>query len=126
MNLFELKKRIENNLLIINDNIDKCVIKVSNEDIENVNNLLKTNDFEMLKQCSNEMDDIINGIIINIDNELKKLLQESIKENDLFCRKEILNRIIYITNSIRYEEENKPYFMKIIKQIYVNINGDEL
>lgn len=126
MNLYDLKNRIKNNLLIINDNIDRCVIKVSNDDIENVNNLLETDDLEMLKQCSNEMDDIINGIIIGIDNELKKLLEESTKENDLVSRKEILDKIISITDSIKYETENKSYFMGIIKKIYININGEDL
>jgi len=126
VNLYDLKNRIKNNLLIINDNIDRCVIKVSNDDIENVNNLLETDDLEMLKQCSNEMDDIINGIIIGIDNELKKLLEESTKENDLVSRKEILDKIISITDSIKYETENKSYFMGIIKKIYININGEDL
>lgn len=126
VNLYDLKNRIKNNLLIINDNLDRCVIKVSGEDIEKVNNLLETDDLEMLKQCSNEMDDIINGIIINIDSELKKILEESTKENDLVSRKEILDKIISITDSIKYETENKSYFMGIIKKIYININGEDL
>ena len=36
------------------------------------------------------------------------------------------DKIIYIANSIKYEEENKSYFMGLIKQIYSNIDGDEL
>lgn len=126
MDLYDLKNRIKNNLLIINDNRDRCVIKVSDEDIEKVNSLLETDDIEMLKQCSYEMDDIINGIIISVDNELKKLLEESTKEKDLVSRKEILNKIISITDSIKYETENKSYFMGIIKEIYINIDGDDL
>lgn len=106
--------------------MDRCVIKVSNEDIENVNNLLETDDIEMLKQCSYEMDDIINGIIISIDNELRNLLEESTKEKSLISRKEILDKIISIADSIKHEDENKLYFMGVIKQIYININGDDL
>lgn len=126
MNLYDVKNRIKNNLLIINDNRNRCVIKVSDEDIENVNKLLESDDLEMLVQCSNEMDDIINGIIINIDNELRKLLQESVMDNDIIYRKEILDKIISITDSIKYEGENKSYFMGVIKKIYINIDGDDL
>lgn len=126
MDLDEVKNKIRNNLLIINDNIERCVIKVSNKDIENVNNLLETDDFDNLIQCSYEMDDIINGIMINIDNELKLILEESTKVNDLISRRKILDKVISITNSIKYETLNKSYFMKIIKNIYINIDGDNL
>lgn len=126
MDLDEVKNKIRNNLLIINDNIERCVIKVSNKDIENVNNLLETDDFDNLMQCSYEMDDIINGIMINIDNELKLILEESTKVNDLISRRKILDKVISITNSIKYETLNKSYFMKIIKNIYINIDGDNL
>lgn len=126
MDLDEVKNKIRNNLLIINDNIERCVIKVSNKDIENVKNLLETDDFDNLMQCSYEMDDIINGIMINIDNELKLILEESTKVNDLISRRKILDKIISITNSIKYETLNKSYFMKIIKNIYINIDGDNL
>lgn len=126
MDLDEVKNKIRNNLLIINDNIERCVIKVSNKDIENVNSLLETDDFDNLMQCSYEMDDIINGIMINIDNELKLILEESTKVNDLISRRKILDKIISITNSIKHETLNKSYFMKIIKNIYINIDGDNL
>lgn len=126
MDLDEVKNKIRNNLLIINDNIERCVIKVSNKDIENVKNLLETDDFDNLIQCSYEMDDIINGIMINIDNELKLILEESTKVNDLISRRKILDKVISITNSIKYETLNKSYFMKIIKNIYINIDGDNL
>lgn len=112
--------------MIINDNMDRCFIKVSLDDINKVNELINTDCVDMLEQCSNEMDDIINGIIINIDNELKELLNKSKENNDLIVRKEIFDKIISIANSIKYEEENKSYFMGLIKQIYSNIDGDEL
>jgi len=126
VDLVSLKERIRNNLLIINDNKDRCFIKVSLDDINKVNELINTDCVDMLEQCSNEMDDIINGIIINIDNELKDLLNKSKENNDLIVRKEIFDKIISIANSIKYEEENKSYFMGLIKQIYSNIDGDEL
>lgn len=112
--------------MIINDNMDRCFIKVSLDDINKVNELINTDCVDMLEQCNNEMDDIINGIIINIDNELKDLLNKSKENNDLIVRKEIFDKIISIANSIKYEEENKSYFMGLIKQIYSNIDGDEL
>jgi len=126
VDLVSLKERIRNNLLIINDNKDRCFIKVSLDDINKVNELINTDCVDMLEQCSNEMDDIINGIIINIDNELKDLLNKSKENNDLIDKKEIFDKIIFFANSIKYEEENKSYFMGLIKQIYSNIDGDEL
>lgn len=126
MELDEIKNQIKNNLLIINDNIERCVIKVDNEDLKKVDCLLGTDNINELIQCNNEMDDIINGIIINIDNELKELLNKSMLSSDYNFRKEILDKIISISDSIKYEEDNKKYFMSIIKKIYNNIDGDNM
>lgn len=123
LDIFELKRIIKNDLLFILDNRDKCVIEVSDTDIDNVNNLLNSDDYDTLLDCHNEMDDIVNGIVINIDNKLKKLLDLSLGECD---RVDILNEIISISNSIRYNSDNKAYFMGMIKKIYDNIRGDEL
>lgn len=125
VNITDLKSSIKSDLLFILDNRSRCVIEVVDNDINNVYSLLESGDYDSLLQCHNEMDDIINGIIINIDNELKKLLDES-NTNDINCRTDILNKIISISNSIRYEESNKAYFMGIIKKIYSNIDGDKL
>ena len=123
LDIFDLKRIIKNDLLFILDNRDKCVIEVSDTDIDNVNNLLNSDDYDTLLDCHNEMDDIVNGIVINIDNKLKKLLDLSLGECD---RVDILNEIISISNSIRYNSDNKVYFMGMIKKIYENIRGDEL
>lgn len=123
MSIDELKSIIKNDLLFILDNRDKCVISVNDNDINNVYSLLEGDDYDTLLQCHNEMDDIVNGIVINIDNKLKKLLDESLGDCD---RMNILNEIISISNSIRYNSDNKPYFMGMIKKIYDNIDGDKL
>lgn len=123
--LEDLKNIVRNNLLIINDNRNRASIKVTDQDINNVYDLLESDDIDSLKQCSYEMDDIINGIIISIDNELKELLGKS-SSTDLILRREILSKIISIANSIRYDYDNKTYFMGLIKQIYNNIDGDNL
>lgn len=123
MSIDELKSIIKNDLLFILDNRDKCVISVSDNDINNVYSLLESDDYDTLLECHNEMDDIVNGIVINIDNRLKKLLDESLGDCD---RMNILNEIISISNSIRYNSDNKPYFMGMIKKIYDNIDGDKL
>ena len=123
MDIDELKSIIKNDLLFILDNREKCIIEVSDNDINNVYSLLEGDDYDILLECHNEMDDIVNGIIINIDNRLKKLLDESLGDCD---RMSILNEIISISNSIRYNSDNKAYFMGMIKKIYDNIDGDEL
>ena len=123
MSIEELKSLIKNDLLFILDNRDKCVIEVSDTDIDNVNNLLNSDDYDTLLDCHNEMDDIVNGIVININNRLKKLLDLSSGDCN---RMDILNEIISISNHIRYNSDNKAYFMGMIKKIYDNIKGDEL
>lgn len=123
MSIDELKSLIKNDLLFILDNREKCIISVNDNDINNVYSLLEGDDYDTLMECHNEMDDIVNGIIINIDNRLKKLLDESLGDCD---RMSILNEIISISNSIRYNSDNKAYFMGMIKKIYDNIDGDEL
>ena len=123
MSIDELKVLIKNDLLFILDNRDRCVIEVSDSDINNVYSLLESDDYDTLLDCHNEMDDIVNGIVINIDNRLKALLDLSLGECD---RMDILNEIISISNSIRYNNDNKSYFMGIIKKIYDNIEGDKL
>jgi len=123
MSIDELKGLIKNDLMFILDNRSLCVIEVSDEDINNVYLLLDGDDYNTLLQCHNEMDDIVNGIVINIDNRLKKLLDLSLGECD---RVDILNEIISISNSIRYNSDNKSYFMGMIKKIYDNIDGDKL
>ena len=123
MSIDELKSIIKNDLLFILDNRERTVISVSDNDINNVYSLLLGNDYDTLLQCHNEMDDIVNGIVINIDNRLKKLLDESLGDCD---RMNILNEIISISNSIRYNSDNKSYFMGMIKKIYDNIDGDKL
>ena len=123
MDILELKDIIKNDLMFILDNRELCVIEVSDEDINNVYSLLEGNDYDMLLQCHNEMDDIINGIVINIDNRLKELYNQSNGDCD---RESILNEIISVSNSIRYNSDNKGYFMGMIKKIYDNIDGDEL
>jgi len=123
MDIDELKSIIKNDLLFILDNRNRCVIEVSDTDINNVYSLLESDDYDILLECHNEMDDIVNGIVINIDNRLKALLDLSLDECD---RMDILNEIISISNSIRYNSDNKAYFMGMIKKIYDNIDGDKL
>ena len=123
MSIDELKIIIKNDLLFILDNREKSVISVNDNDINNVYSLLESDDYDTLLQCHNEMDDIVNGIVINIDNRLKKLLDESLGDCN---RMNILNEIISISNGIRYNSDNKSYFMGMIKKIYDNIDGDEL
>ena len=123
MGIDELKSIIKNDLLFILDNRERTVISVSDNDINNVYSLLLGNDYDTLLQCHNEMDDIVNGIVINIDNRLKELLNLSLEECN---RMDILNEIISISNSIRYNSDNKGYFMSVIKKIYDNIDGDSL
>lgn len=122
MSIDELKSIIKNDLLFILDNRSRCVIEVSDNDINNVYSLLDGDDYETLLQCHNEMDDIVNGIVINIDNRLKQLLDLSLDDCN---RMDILNEIISISNSIRYNSDNNIYFMGMIKKIYNNIDGDE-
>ena len=123
MDINELKSIIKNDLMFILDNREKCVIEVSENDINNVYSLLDSDDYNTLLECHNEMDDIVNGIVINIDNRLKKLLDLSLEDCN---RMDILNEIISISNSIRYNSDNKSYFMGMIKKIYDNIDGDKL
>ena len=123
MTIDELKSVIKNDLLFILDNREKCVIEVSDTDINNVYVLLESNDYDTLLQCHNEMGDIVNGIVINIDNRLKELVNLSHGDCD---RESILDEIISISNSIRYNADNKGYFMSVIKKIYDNIDGDSL
>lgn len=123
MGIDELKSIIKNDLLFILDNREKSVISVNDDDINNVYSLLEGDDYGTLLECHNEMDDIVNGIVINIDNRLKELLNLSLGDCD---RMNILNEIISISNSIRYNNDNKTYFMGMIKKIYDNIGGDEL
>ncbi len=123
MDINELKSIIKNDLMFILDNREKCVIEVSENDINNVYSLLDSDDYNTLLECHNEMDDIVNGIVINIDNRLKKLLDLSLEDCN---RMDILNEIISISNSIRYNSDNKSYFMGIVKKIYDNIEGDSL
>ena len=123
MDILELKGVVKNDLLFILDNRDKCFIEVSDSDINNVYSLLESDDYDMLLQCHNEMDDIVNGIVINIDNRLKELVNLSQGSSD---RIDILNEIISISNRIRYNSDNKNYFLSVIKRIYDNIEGDKL
>ena len=123
MTIDELKSVVKNDLLFILDNRSLCVIKVSDTDIDNVYKLLEGDDYNILLECHNEMDDIVNGIVINIDNRLKELVNLSSGDCD---RESILNEIISISNSIRYNTDNKGYFMSVIKKIYDNIDGDKL
>lgn len=123
MEINELKSLVKNDLLFILDNREKSVISVNDDDINNVYSLLEGDDYDTLLECHNEMDDIVNGIVINIDNRLKKLLDESLGDCN---RMNILNEIISISNSIRYNSDNKSYFMSMIKKIYDNIDGDKL
>ena len=118
MDIDELKSIIKNDLLFILDNREKCIIEVSDNDINNVYSLLESDDYDILLECHNEMDDIVNGIVINIDSRLKELLDLSLGVCD---RMNILNEIISISNSIRYNSDNKAYFMGMIKKIYDNI-----
>jgi len=123
MEISELKDIIKNDLLFILDNRERCVIEISDDDINNVYSLLESDNYNTLLECHNEMDDIVNGIVINIDNRLKTLYDESLGECN---REEVLAEIISISNNIRYNDDNKVYFMGMIKKIYENIGGDEL
>ena len=123
MTIDELKSVIKNDLMFILDNRSLCVIEVSDNDINNVYSLLEGDDYDTLLDCHNEMDDIVNGIVINIDNRLKELVNLS---SGSCNREDILNEIISISNSIRYNTDNKGYFMSVIKKIYENIDGDSL
>jgi hypothetical protein len=123
MTIDELKSVVKNDLMFILDNRDRCTIEVSDTDINNVYALLESDDYDTLLDCHNEMDDIVNGIVINIDNRLKELLNLSLGDCD---RESILDEIISISNSIRYNSDNKGYFMSVIKKIYDNIDGDSL
>ena len=96
MTIDELKSVVKNDLMFILDNRDRCTIEVSDTDINNVYALLESDDYDTLLDCHNEMDDIVNGIVINIDNRLKALLDLSLGECD---RMDILNEIISIVLS---------------------------
>lgn len=123
--MYDVKNDIKNKLLIIESNLDRCSISVSESDLVNVHELLSSDDIDLLIQCSNEMDDIVNGISINIDNELKGLKVLGVV-TDYDKRIDILNKIVSISNCIIYDNYNKNYFMGLIKEIYNNINGDDL
>ena len=104
------------------NNIQSLLIDIANmvEDALDGDVINLTGDYTYLEEFDNT---IVNGIVINIDNKLKKLLDLSLGECD---RVDILNEIISISNSIRYNSDNKVYFMGMIKKIYENIRGDEL
>lgn len=118
-----IKDHISSDLDFIVSNRDRSNIKVTDEDINKVKSVLDTDDYDSVVACKNEMDDIINGIVISIDNELKDLLKKS-NTDDINIRMDILSRIISISENI--SGDNKAYFMGIIKQIYNNIDGDKL
>ena len=118
-----IKDHISSDLDFIVSNRDRSNIKVTDEDINKVKSVLDTDDYDSIVACKNEMDDIINGIVISIDNELKDLLNKS-NTDDINIRMDILSRIISISEKI--SGDNKAYFMGIIKQIYNNIDGDKL
>lgn len=119
-----IKDHINSDLDFIISNRDRSNIKVTDRDINKVRFVLDIDDYDSIVACYNEMDDIINGIIIGIDNELKELLDRS-NTDDINIRMDILSRIISISNSIQ-GDINKNYFMSVIKKIYNNINGDKL
>lgn len=118
-----IKDHISSDLDFIISNRDRSNIKVTDQDIEKVKLVLDTDDYDSIVLCKNEMDDIINGIIISIDNELRDLLKKS-NTFDIDVRMDILNRIISISQNIN--GDNNKYFMSIIKKIYNNIDGDKL
>lgn len=118
-----IKDHISSDLDFIVSNRDRSNIKVTDEDINKVKSVLDIDDYDSIVACKNEMDDIINGIVISIDNELKELLKKS-NTDDINIRMDILSRIISISENI--SGDNKAYFMGIIKQIYNNIDGDKL
>lgn len=118
-----IKDHISSDLDFIVSNRYRSNIKVTDEDINKVKSVLDTDDYDSIVACKNEMDDIINGIVISIDNELKDLLKKS-NTDDINIRMDILSRIISISENI--SGDNKAYFMGIIKQIYNNIDGDKL
>ena len=118
-----IKDHISSDLDFIVSNRDRSNIKVPDEDINKVKSVLDTDDYDNIVACKNEMDDIINGIVISIDNELKDLLNKS-NTDDINIRMDILSRIISISEKI--SGDNKAYFMGIIKKIYNNIDGDKL
>lgn len=118
-----IKDHISSDLDFIISNRDRSNIKVTDEDINKVKSVLDTDDYDSIVLCKNEMDDIVNGIVISINNELKELLKKS-STDDINIRMDILSRIISISENI--SGENKAYFMSVIKQIYNNIDGDKL
>lgn len=118
-----IKDHITSDLDFIVSNRDRSNIKVTDEDINKVKSVLDSDDYDSIVACKNEMDDIINGIVISIDNELKDLLNKS-NTDDINIRMDILSRIISISEKI--SGDNKAYFMGIIKKIYNNIDGDKL
>lgn len=119
-----VKDHIRENISFICDNRSYSKIDVTDSDIDNVMNVLDTDDYDSIVACYNEMDDIINGIVINIDNELKDLLNKS-NTDDIDVRMDILSKIMSISNRIQ-GDINKNYFMGMIKKIYNNIDGDKL
>ena len=119
-----IRDHIRENISFICDNRSYSKIDVTDSDIDNVMNVLDTDDYDSIVACYNEMDDIINGIIINIDNELKDLLNKS-NTYDINVRMDILSKIMSISNRIQ-GDINKNYFMGMIKKIYNNIDGDKL
>lgn len=119
-----VKDHISSDLDFIISNRDRSNIKVTDEDINKVKSVLDTDDYDSIVACKNEMDDIINGIVISIDNELKELLNKS-NTSDINVRMDILSKIMSISNRIQ-KDINKSYFMGMIKKIYNNIDGDKL
>lgn len=119
-----IKDHIRENISFICDNREYSKIDVTDSDIDNVMSILDTDDYDNIVACYNEMDDIINGIVINIDNELKDLLNKS-NTSDINVRMDILSKIMSISNRIQ-KDINKSYFMGMIKKIYNNIDGDKL
>lgn len=118
-----IKNHINNDLDFVISNRDRSNIKVTDDDISKVKFVFDVYDYDSIVLCKSEMDDIINGIVISIDNELKELLKKS-NTDDINIRMDILSRIISISQNI--SGDNKAYFMGIIKQIYNNIDGDKL
>lgn len=119
-----IKDHIRTNLSFICDNREYSKIDVTDSDIDNVMSVIDTEDYDSIVACYNEMDDIINGIVIGIDNELKELLDKS-NTDDINIRMDILSKIMSISNRIQ-GDINKNYFMGMIKKIYNNIDGDKL
>ncbi|MBP3920650.1 MAG: hypothetical protein J6D28_03695 [Bacilli bacterium] len=118
----DFKKKIQGDLDIIVNNMDFLKMEVTKSDFDKVMDVLLDNNIWSLKCCSYEMDDIINGIIISIDEELKRL--DNLKMDDINIRRDILNRLVDINNRLIYFPENKDYFLGKIKNIYKSIDGD--